>query len=224
MAGNTMDRKEFMATLGRTGARVCMCGAVLGMTAAAAAGSPEPERPAEAASTAGEPPPSKPGDKSAARAVKRMEFVDGWVPRFFHIVDEQLDEPTRRRLMAANGKACFCAWAPNQPRRPEPATAERIAAWVAERGQAAGYSMDGDTVVFEYLGSAETGESSPEDVCLCPTVEAQNARTMSPTYCWCSVGYVKEMHERIFGRTVVVELARSVLMGDKRCQFRITPA
>jgi len=223
MAGNKMDRKEFMATLGRTGARVCMCGAVLGMTAASRADSPEPDTPGEAGNTVGEPPPSKPGEKSAARAVKRMEFVDTWVPRFFQVVDEQLDEPTRKRLMAANGKACFCAWAPDLPRRPEPATPERIAAWVAGRGRAAGYWMDGAAVVFEYVGSAETGESSPENICLCPTVEAQDATTMSPTYCWCSVGYVKEMHERVFGRPVEVELVHSVLMGDTRCQFRITP-
>ena len=223
MAGSKMDRKEFMTTLARTGVGVCTCGAVLGMKAALGADTPEPERPIAAGNTAGEP-PSKPGDKSTARAVKRMEFVDVWVPRFFQVVDEQLDEPTRRRLMAANGKACFCAWTPDLQRRPEPATPERIAAWVAERGPEAGYSMDGTTVVFEYVGSAETGENSPEDICLCPTVEAQSAKTISPTYCWCSVGYVKEMHERIFGRSVSVDLAHSVLMGDKRCQFRIVPA
>jgi hypothetical protein len=124
--------------------------------------------------------------------------------------------------MAANGKACFSAYAPNMPHRPEPAPPERIAAWVAERGAAAGYAMDGNTIVFEYVGSAETGESSPAGICLCPTVEAQNAKTMSPSYCWCSVGYVKEMHERIFGRSLNVELVRSVLRGDLRCQFRMT--
>lgn len=29
-----------------------------------------------------------------------MEFVDSWVPRFFTVIDAELDEPTRRRIMA----------------------------------------------------------------------------------------------------------------------------
>jgi hypothetical protein len=214
MAGGTMDRKEFLATLGRIGVGTCMCGAVLGMRAACGAEAPK----------ATEAPPSVPGDRTAARAAKRMEFVDGWVPRFFRVVDEHLDEPTRRRLMAANGKACFRAYAPDMKPRPAPATPERIARWVSERGPAAGYSMQDGVITFEYVGSAETGQPSPEGVCLCPTAEAQSAATMSPTYCWCSAGYVRELHERIFGRPVNVELTQAVLMGHPRCRFRITLA
>ncbi len=220
MAGETMDRKEFLTALGRIGAGACMCGAVLGMRTAWGDETPkgtEAAKPAEA-------PPSLPGEKTPARAVKRMEFVDGWAPRFFRVLDEQLDEPARRRLMAANGKACFCAWAQNDQRRPEPASPERIEKWVKERGPASGYAMKNGVITFEYVGSAETGQASPEGICLCPAVEAQSATTMSPTYCWCSVGYVKEMHERIFGRPVNVELTKSVLRGDARCGFRITLA
>ncbi len=84
--------------------------------------------------------------------------------------------------------------------------------------------MDGDAIVMEFLGSAETGQASPEGVCLCPTAEAQGPKRISPTFCWCSVGYVKEMHERVFGRPVRVELLESVLMGHARCKFRITLA
>jgi hypothetical protein len=216
-----MDRKRFIATLGRVGAATCACGAVQSMQAAFAA---DGQNPAETKKPAPEPPATNPGETSVARAAKRMEFVDGWVPRFFKVVDEQLDEPTRKRLMVANGKACYSAFAPNQARRPEPATPERIKQWVAERGTSRGYSMDGDAIVMEYTSSAETGNTSGEGVCLCPTVEAQNAKTITPTYCWCSVGYVKEMHDRVFGRPVNVELVQSVLMGQKRCRFRITLA
>ena len=221
MAREKMDRKEFITALGRVGVGTCMCGAVSGMRAAFGAEAPKPAEPEKKAA---EPPLTNPGERSVARAAKRMEFVDGWVPRFFQAVDEQLDEPTRRKLMAANGKACFSAYAPDLQRRPERATTERIAQWVAERGKAGGYSMDGDAIVFECLGSAETGELSPEGTCLCPTAEVQGAKTLPPTFCWCSVGYVKEMHERVFGRPVNVDLVRSVLMGGTRCRFRITLA
>ncbi len=220
MAGETMDRKEFLATLGRIGAGACMCGAVVGMRTAWGAETPKADGSAKSA----EAPPSVPGEKTPARAVKRMEFVDGWVPRFFKVMDEHLDEPTRRRIMAANGRACFCAWSPDAQRRPEPASPERIAKWVNDRGPASGYSMRDGVIHFEYVGSAETGKSSPDHVCLCPTVEAQSAKTMSASYCWCSVGYVQEIHERVFGRPVNVELVESVLRGNPRCRFRITLA
>ena len=82
--------------------------------------------------------------------------------------------------------------------------------------------MDGDSVVLQYMTSAETGQASPEGICLCPTAETQRAKVISPTFCWCSVGYVKEMHDRIFGRPVKVELIESILMGHPRCRFRIT--
>ncbi len=209
MAGDRMNRKEFVAaSLGRAGTGVCMCGAALGMHAAFAE---EPAKP-------------KPGEKSEARAAKRMEFVDGWVTRFFKVVDENLDEATRRKLMVANGKACFSAYAPNMARRAEPVSLDRVRQWIAAGAKDRGYGMDGDTITFEYVGSAETGQAAPENVCLCPTVEAQKAGSISPTYCHCSVGYVKEMHERRFGRPVNVDLVDSVLTGARRCRFKITLA
>jgi hypothetical protein len=218
MSESRLDRKAFLSVLGRAGAGTCMCGAVLGARAAIADG--WQAQPRETATAA----PSAPGDKTAARAVKRMEFVDGWVPRFFRVIDTELDEPTRRRLMAANGKACFSAYRPELGPRPAPATREQVAAWVEQRGKAAGYSMDGETIFMEFAGSAETGQASPANVCLCPAAEAQGVKTLSPTFCWCSVGYVKEMHERAFGRPVKVELLESVLMGHPRCRFRMTLA
>lgn len=83
---------------------------------------------------------------------------------------------------------------------------------------------DGWVVSFGCLGSAETGAASPEKLCLCPVVEVQSAGKFSPTCCHCSVGYVRETHERMLGRPVQVELVDSVLRGGKRCRFRMTVA
>jgi len=215
MAADRMDRKEFMAALGRAGLGGCLCASLMAARAAVAAEAPK-------AATATEPTPAKPGEQSAARAARRMEFVDAWVPRFFAVVDEQLDEPTRRRLMAANGKACFAALHPNQPRRAEPASPEKIAQWVKERGKDRGYSMDGDAVIFTYAGGP--GQEWPDNLCGCPTAEAQSVKTMTPTFCWCSVGGAQELHERLFGRPVKAELLESVLLGHPRCKHRITLA
>ncbi|HVP38703.1 MAG TPA: hypothetical protein VMS93_05900 [Candidatus Saccharimonadales bacterium] len=214
-----MNRRQFINSAGQFGLGACMCAAAGGMSAALAEEAP-PKKPE--AQAAPEPQPeTQPGDKTVARAAKRMEFADGWVKRFFDAVDQNLDEPTRKRLMEANGRSCFTAYA--GPRRHPPAAdaVERFSKWVAEEGAKHGYSMEGRVIHFEYLGSAETGKASPECICLCPLVEAQVAGQISPTYCHCSVGYVKEMHERRLGRPVQVELVDSILRGGRRCKFQI---
>jgi hypothetical protein len=217
-----MDRKEFIGVLARIGAGTCMCAAVGGMRAALGAEASPPKPTGSVADSTRSIDRTKPGDKTIERAAKRMEFADAWVQRFFAELDRTVDEPTRRKLMEANGRACLIAYA-GPPRRP-PTTLERFTRWAGEHGQASGYSVAGNVITFEYVGSAETGQPSPEGVCLCPTAEAQSAATMSPTYCWCSAGYVRELHERIFGRPVNVELTQAVLMGHPRCRFRITLA
>jgi hypothetical protein len=199
-----MNRKEFFNTLGKAGAGVCMC---------AAAGSLQ-------SLSAQEPLKAQPGDKTAERAVKRMEFADHWIKRFFDVMDETLDEETRKKIMMTNGKSCYQSWIAESGRKIQPVDFEE---WVKRASQQAhdeGFRIDGNTIWFQYNTSAETGAQSPGVVCLCPMVESKPAG-MSKTYCHCSIGYVKEMYEGLFGRQVEVELLDSVLMGSDRCRFKI---
>ncbi len=41
------------------------------------------------------------------------------------------------------------------------------------------------------------------------------------SYCYCSVGWVKEMFEQALDRPVEVKLESSVLWGDKECRLRV---
>ncbi len=208
MIQKSLKRKDFLATLGKGGAGLCMCAAAGGMRAA----------------FAGQTAPTKPGDKSFERATKRMEFADGWVQRFFEAMERTLDDTSRQKLMMANGKSCFAAYAGPPKKQASPDALEKFTAWIAQQGKEKGYSLEGKVISFEFVGSAETGQASPENLCLCPMAEAQKPGRISPTYCLCSVGYVKEMHERTLGRPVEVELVDSVLRGGKRCKFRMTVA
>ncbi|HVN74924.1 MAG TPA: DUF6144 family protein [Thermoanaerobaculaceae bacterium] len=203
MAETTMNRKELLASAGRYGLTSCLC--ALGATRLLAD---------EGADTA-------PGAATAAHAVKRMEFSDAWVRRFMSVLDETLDPAARTKVMAANGRACLREWLASEGRKVTPVPFETWAAKVRENPPNASLRVDGNVIYFEYTSSAETGGASPESVCLCPMVESKPAG-LSRTYCQCSVGYVKEMHERKFGRPVQVELLDSVLYGGKRCRFKIT--
>lgn len=218
MKNKPINRKEFIQSLGKLGAGTCLCAAAAGMRAAFGQETSKPK--------AGETPPvsvdqTKPGEKTPARAAKRMEFADAWLPRFFDIVDRTIDEPTRKKLMTANGRACFSSHAGPQKKQPALDAVEKFKAWIKEKGKARGYSIEGDVISFEFVSSAETGQSSPASICLCPMAEAQTPKTLSSTYCLCSVGYVQEMHERSLGKPVNVELVDSVLRGGPRCKFQI---
>ena len=206
MKDKTINRKEFIGALGKISFGTCVCAAAAGMRAAFGSQTSQ----------------TKPGDKTVERAAKRMEFGDGWVKRFFDIMDLTLDEVTRKKLMTENGKACFTAYAGPRKQQPGPDEFDRFIKWIVQSGKEKGYSIEEKVISFEFVGSAETGQASPEGLCLCPMVEGQTAEKISPTYCLCSVGYVKEMHERTLGRPVEVELVDSVLRGGKRCKFKMT--
>jgi predicted hydrocarbon binding protein len=44
---------------------------------------------------------------------------------------------------------------------------------------------------------------------------------LSPVYCHCSVGYVKEMFEQATGKSIQVALKESLKRGGKACRFHI---
>jgi len=203
MKNGAMDRKSFLKSIGKAGA--CACAAAGGLRTALAL----------------PPDQAKPGDVTPERAVKRMEFVDHWVKRFFDVLDQTIDPESRKKLMMANGKTCFREWIQETKQEIKPISFEQWAEKAAKDPKREGLRVEGNVIYFEFTGSAETGQESPEGICLCPMVESKPAG-MSATYCLCSVGYVKEMHELRFGRKAEVELLDSVLMGGKRCQFKIT--
>ncbi len=211
MDPKSMNRKEFLSGAGKACACSCVCAlaANLGsMKAQDSAKQTEEKAKGKAA--------KKP------RSQERMEFTEKWAVRFFNVLDTNLDEQARKKLMMANGKACLLAWQKetNQQPRKEPVTLERFAKLVKEKGTS-DYRVEGNTIYFQYTSAAETGLPSPENHCLCPMVETKPAG-LSPTFCFCSLGYVKEMHEQLFKKPVQVELLSSVLRGDPRCKFKIT--
>lgn len=42
-----------------------------------------------------------------------------------------------------------------------------------------------------------------------------------PDYCYCSVGWIKELFEQSLGRAITVNLESSILRGDNKCRLRI---
>lgn len=59
------------------------------------------------------------------------------------------------------------------------------------------------------------------DRCVCHYGVSASTELISPTYCKCSLGYMKHLFKELLGSPVKVELLESVLTGGDQCQFVI---
>lgn len=196
-----MDRKEFLAAAARLGAGCCGL-ALLGET-----------RPA-AACGAAQTPTALPMTPDR----RKVEWAKLWTRRFFDVLDQELDEPTRRRVMEHNGSACYEA-SLNGKTPPRVMTLEQFVKSVAERQGAGSIRREGDVLHFTYAAGSKEAPAAGAS-CLCPLVE-DGPPGLSGTFCSCSVGYVRRMVEAALGRRATVDLLESVKRGGRACRFRI---
>jgi len=148
---------------------------------------------------------------------KRMDFAQTWAKRMMDNIDAELDEPTRVRLMRANGRSCFRG----AYQKPFPggvdAFIEQVKKW--DGGDPPPIRREGDIVYFDYVRNP-AGLKVADGWCLCPLVE-RGPEGLSGTFCECSVGYVAEMFSGIVQKPVRVELLESLKRGGKGCRFKI---
>lgn len=195
-----MNRKQFLVQLAGYGA-VAAALPVLAPCCAAAA----TLRTAESASAEGTP------------IGERMAFAQTWAKRMMDNIDGELDEPTRVRLMQANGRSCFRG----AGFKPFPggvdAFIEAVRKWAGPGPSP--IRREGEIVYFDYVRNP-AGLKVADGWCLCPLVE-KGPEGLSGTFCECSVGYVAEMFTGVAGKPVRVELLESLKRGGRGCRFKI---
>jgi hypothetical protein len=150
---------------------------------------------------------------------EKMEFTEEWLKKFMGVLDENLDVPLRNKIMESNGKVCMTSYLKQSGQKIQPISFEEFAKRVSESENDGSISIEGRTIYYAYMQNYQ-GKPAPEEFCLCPLVESKPAG-LSPTYCQCSVGYVREYFTQILGQKVEVTLQESVLRGGKRCRFKI---
>ncbi len=57
--------------------------------------------------------------------------------------------------------------------------------------------------------------------CFCPLVRNHMGQGMPITFCYCGAGWYRQQWEGAIGRSVTVEIVKSVLKGDEVCQFAL---
>ena len=197
-----MDRKEFLARATQLGVGCCAV-SLFGDRAEAGA------QATQAVPTPAGPPVTP--DK------RKVEWAKVWTKRFFDVLDQELDEPTRRRIMERTGTLCHEG--SMKGAKPPTVGVERMVKAIAEHNGPDSVSRDGNVIHFNYVKNS-AGLRVADGYCLCPLVEDGPA-DLSPTFCHCSVGYVRHMFETALGRKTKVDLLESVRRRGKTCRFRI---
>ncbi|MCX6836169.1 MAG: DUF6144 family protein [candidate division Zixibacteria bacterium] len=216
-----MDRKEFLKKFMQTGVGMCCCGAMLGRTLLAQEGtSPSTETP-------------NPGDwigdmerrviaGSETPAWKKHEKALDWIKALLNSMDKAIDPQITMALMHANGRACYNgAFGVASEELPDPASVQSFLDGIEKNYK---ITREGNIRWFHF--SWGQNHQNPQGLimrdgfCMCPIVESI-VPGLSPTYCNCSAGYVKELFERNLGRSVNVKVMETVQTGAKDCVFRI---
>lgn len=163
------------------------------------------------------------GNQKETPCTEKMEFTHKWVKRFFEIMDQQIDENTRLKMMHANGAEC-ARGAYGDITEHQPATTEEIDKTIADWQQKIGKNniyRTGNDIYFGY-DSNPKGLKTADGYCLCPMLE-DGPSTLSSTFCQCSVGYVQYMFRKFITYSdVKAELLESVRTGGKSCRFKIS--
>ncbi len=207
-----MNRKEFLKTVGRT----CGCAGALSLAAGSLSGMGSAETGQSAGSSQAPAGAAAKPTPPVTPIERKMEFAHVWVKRFFDVLDREVDEPTRTRLMTVNGRECHRHSL--KGRTPQRMTADELVAKISAGG--GDIRREGDVVYFNYSQNPK-GLKVSDGYCLCPLVE-DGPEGLSGTYCQCSVGYVADIFEGILGQPVRVELLESLKRGGKGCRFKVS--
>jgi len=199
-----MDRRQFLRQSATWGG---CCGVALMAGATSAA-------------LGAEAPPADAAEPAATPCARRVEQGQKVIKRLMDQMDRKLDRPTREEIMEACGRLCHDQSHPVPPPPTPEATARFLDGMRRYLGDGGVEQVGPDTIVhFKYTQNPK-GLKTADGYCLCPILE-DAPKDVSPTYCQCSVGYVKAIFEQGVGRAVEVHLDESVLRGGKNCRFTV---
>lgn len=230
-----MDRQTFLKRMLQAG--LC-CGAAFGLSLQGRAVQAQAEARASdpAVASPDGPPPTDPPQPWVHDLERRLikgsespgwvkaEKAEAWIKALMDHLDEQLPPEARIKLMQACGRSCYLrAFGVASERQATPEDLARYLKFLEDGGIE--LTREDDTVSFTYSWGRDHqnpwGLIIRDGYCMCPLVES-GPPGLSPTYCYCSTGYVKELEERLTGRPVKVDLVESLKTGGRDCVFRIT--
>jgi predicted hydrocarbon binding protein len=133
-----------------------------------------------------------------------LELIKTWMASIIEGINECVDDDTKKEILENCGKACAIYHG----------HLEKIAS-MKEKGK----NLE---EILDYMNQEKMwcGDSSTCEKCECPLVLTEIVK-LSPTFCYCSRGFVKSVFEEILGKPVNVELKKAIGRGDRICHFLV---
>lgn len=150
---------------------------------------------------------AQPGNAEMDALKGKLDFVQKRFAKLVEILNENLDEPARKKVWESLGR---------DHARDYRSLTDRY------KGNLRGFL---DDIQKQWVEKAEYDEQAgtiritdKSPVCTCPLVK----QGLTPQdFCNCTLGWQKEAYSAVVGRPVGVVLEESILRGGKKCVFRI---
>jgi hypothetical protein len=128
-----------------------------------------------------------------------------WILTLLENLDAGVDGETRAKVLEACGRTCLPKALKAKARKLYEKAHGRDAFLDALSALWPAVKRDGEAVHVVY----------PQ--CYCSLLKGISG-AVSPSFCLCSAGYVKELFEYVTGRPVTVELESSIVRGGSECR------
>ena len=124
-------------------------------------------------------------------------------------LDNMVDDETRVKVLESCGRKCIG----------ESFLVKAQA--LAKKSKDTDEFLDKLSKVWKHLHLDKNGVFVVYEQCYCPMVKTYKGK-LSPSFCNCSVGWIKELFERSLNKPAKVEKLGTIKQGSKQCRFKIT--
>jgi predicted hydrocarbon binding protein len=132
-----------------------------------------------------------------------------WVANVLDALDGMVDEETRVRVLESCGRKCIGG------------SFLVKAQALAKKSKNTEEFLEKMNKIWKHLHVDKDGVFVVYGQCYCPMVKSYKGK-LSPSFCNCSVGWIKELFERSLNKPVKVEKLGTIKQGSKQCKFKIT--
>lgn len=131
-----------------------------------------------------------------------------WIKELLKQLDENVDEPTRKRILGGCGEKCPFTHLPDEK--------------LLEIKKNSRNDLDFlDNLINQWRVVNEDGQYYVVfDRCYCPLVN-EDTDGASKTLCFCTLGNLKHKFKIGLNQDVEIDMLKSILSGDDECRFKI---
>lgn len=139
-----------------------------------------------------------------------IDLLGKWIESLIESLDEFTDEKARKEIIEKCGRACALYHGETEKInaiKRQRKNLEEVLDQMNQEGMWCGDWIKEGNIIYSTCKR-----------CGCPLVKSGIIK-LSPTFCYCSCGWVKSIFEDILEEPVRVELKKAIGRGDNVCQF-----